>query len=314
MKLLARTVHDLRRLAAPDVAFGVAVLAVVVAVELLGRHTPTDLHDLMALFALGLVGALVGLRHRRRPLPWVTSLGAAAARLGTALRRATFEIGIDLRGTPRVRRGTPPIVVWLAVLLAGWSILAALFAADCPHALRAAMTGVFYLGYLLPMAFVWVVATAVSLLAFFIPAALIHDAFVGAHAGPGPRPRRREFWTICGYLLVLVTLGNRLPVAASLLICAAALAVYLVICWLPARSEVRFVWRPHGTIRAGSMSWSRWVSYEFSLIALAVFALVLTTCGDRLAGAATKAETMPVTAMIGLTLAWLAPGALVALL
>src|SRR5262245_12422774 len=111
MKLFARTAQDLRRLTVPDVAFGVAVVAVVVAVELLGRHTATDLHDLMALMALGLVGALVVLRHRRRPLPWVTSLGAAIARLGTALRRATFEIGIDLRGQPRVRRGTPPIVV-----------------------------------------------------------------------------------------------------------------------------------------------------------------------------------------------------------
>lgn len=314
MKLFARTARDLRRLGAPDVAFGVAVLAVVVAVELLGRHTGTDLHDLMALMALALVGALVGLRHRRRPLPWVSSLGAAFARLGGSLRRATFEIGIDLRGSPRVRRGTPRIILWLAAVLAGWTVLAAVFAADFPHGLRAAAVGVFYLGYLVPLALVWIVATAVSLLAFFIPAALIHDAFVGAHAGPGPRPRRREFWTICGYLLVLVTLGNRLPVAASLLICAAALVVYLVVCWLPARSEVRFVWRPYGTVRAGSMSWSRWVSYEFTLIALAVFALVLTTCGDRLAGVTAKVETMPVTAMIGLTLAWLAPGALVALL
>src|SRR5262245_2704442 len=248
MKLFARTARDLRRLAAPDVAVGVAVLAVVVAVELLGRHTATDLHDLMALLALGLVGALVGLRHRRRRLPWVSRLGAGIARVGTILRRTTFEIGIDLRGTPRVRRGTPAIVLWMAAILSGWSILAALFAADCPHGLRAAAVGVFYLGYLLPLAIVWIVATAVSLLAFFIPAALIHDAFVGAHAGPGPRPRRREFWTICGYLLVLVTLGNRLPVAASLLICAATLLLYLVICWLPARAEVRFVWRPHGTV------------------------------------------------------------------
>src|SRR5262245_29096178 len=122
MKLLARTVQDLRRLSAPDVVFGAAVLAVVVAVELLGRHTATDLHDLMALMALVLVGALVGLRHRRRPLPWVSALGALLARFGALLRQATFEIGIDLRGTPRVRRGTPPIVVWLAVILAGWSI------------------------------------------------------------------------------------------------------------------------------------------------------------------------------------------------
>src|SRR5438128_78518 len=143
MKLFARTARDLRRLAAPDVAFGVAVLAVVVAVELLGRHTATDLHDLLGLFALGLVGGLVGLRHRRRPLPWVTHLASAAGRVGTALRQATFEIGIDLRGTPRVRRGTPPIVVWLAVGLTGWALLAALFAADCPHGLREAAVGVF---------------------------------------------------------------------------------------------------------------------------------------------------------------------------
>src|SRR5262245_15722865 len=87
MKLLARTVQDLRRLSAPDVVFGAAVLAVVVAVELLGRHTATDLHDLMALMALALVGALVGLRHRRRPLPWVSALGALLARFGAYFDR-----------------------------------------------------------------------------------------------------------------------------------------------------------------------------------------------------------------------------------
>ena len=45
------------------------------------------------------------------------------------------------------------------------------------------------------------------------------------------------------------------------------------------------------------------------IITLAIFALILTALGDRIVGDAGP-ETMPVTALFGLMLTWLAPGAL----
>jgi hypothetical protein len=103
-------------------------------------------------------------------------------------------------------------------------------------------------------------------------------------------------------------------VAVALIWCSLTLAVYLAVCWLPARTDFRFLWRPYGTVRVRSLSWSRWVTWEFLLITLAVFALVLTACGDRAYGRPPAPETMPVTTMLGLTVAWLAPGALTTLL
>ncbi len=313
MKLLVRSVGEWQRLVAPDWLFTAGVLGIVVGIEALGRISDTDLHDLLAAVTLVMLGIGIGLRHRRRRLGWVRALGRAAARFGSAARAWTFEIGLDLRGEPRVRRGSPPIILALAGVLAAWAIAATIFAGYLPHGLRAAVAPRFYLGYLLPMASVWLALMAMTLLAMFLPYALIHDAFVAAHSGPGPRPRRREFWTLCTYYCGLTILGAFLPVAASLLACAALLAVYLGACWLPHRTDVRFLWRPHQSIQVRSLSWGLWVTWEFTLIALALCALVLTACGDRAWGELPRPETMPVTAMLGLTLAWLAPGTLAAL-
>jgi hypothetical protein len=315
MKLLVRSARDFGRLWSANLGLSLWVGGVVFAVEVAGRESResgTDLHDLLFLFVLAVFALLVLGRHRRVPLPWVTLLAGAGRRLGGRLRRATFEIGLDLRGHPRVRRGTPPVILWLAGTLAAWAALAALGASGLPHGLRAALTQVWYVGYLLLLAALWLGLSLLSVLAFFLPAALIHDACVGAHTGP--RPRRREFLALAGYFGSLVLLGALLPVAVALVWCGLALFAYLAVCWLPARADVRFLWRPHGTVRVRSLSWSRWVTWEFLLITLAVFALVLTACGDRAYGGTAAAETMPVTAMLGLTLAWLAPGALTTLL
>jgi hypothetical protein len=105
-----------------------------------------------------------------------------------------------------------------------------------------------------------------------------------------------------------------LPETVALAWCGLALAAYLVVCRLPARGDVRFLWRPYGTVRVRSLTWGAWVTWEFVLITLAIVALVLTALGDRVAGAAVTLETMPVTVLLGKMLIWLAPGALTALL
>src|SRR4051794_6909041 len=215
MKLLARTARDLRRLWTADLGVTVLVAAVAAALEVIGRQTAVsgfDLHDLIALPTASVLGVFVLVRHRRSPLGWVPGLSALGRRTGQWLRRGTFEIGLDLRGKPPVRRGSPPVVAWLAAGLAAWAAAAAWFAPDCPHRLRAAAAGTFYLGYLAGLALVWLGLMGMSLLAIFLPWALIHDRFVGAHAGPGPRPRSHEMLAFLGYLSVLILAGTYLPV------------------------------------------------------------------------------------------------------
>src|SRR6516164_9385248 len=133
MNVLARTARDLRRLWSADLGFTLGVAGAVLGVELFGRQSFYDLHDLLALFTLAVLALLVGVRHRRSPLAWVTALLAAGRRAGAWLRRGTFEIGLDLRGTPPVRRGTPPFILGLAAALAVWAAVAAWGAGDTPH-------------------------------------------------------------------------------------------------------------------------------------------------------------------------------------
>src|SRR5438309_5930571 len=155
MKLLARTARDLRRLGSPGGGFTLLVLGVALALEVLGRQSDSDLHDLLAAFTLSLVGMLVLARHRQSPLPWVGGAAALGRRAKDFLYRSTFEIGLDLRGTPRVKRGTPPAVLALAGVLLAWAGLIALAAADAPYNLRAVATRGFYLGYLLALVALW---------------------------------------------------------------------------------------------------------------------------------------------------------------
>jgi hypothetical protein len=317
MNLLVRTARDLRRLVSADIGFNVAIALVGVALEVIGRQTAHggyDLHDLLAFFTCVLLGILVVVRHRRSPLGWVTAIGAAGRRVGAWLRRWTFEIGLDLRGQPPVRRGSPPAVRWVAAVLAGWAIVALCVAPACPHQIRAVLAGVFYIGYLTLLAGLWLGMMAMGLLAAFLPAALIHDRCVGAHTGPGPRTRKPEYAAWFVYFGTLFVAGAALPVAVALEWCGLVMIAYLIVCRLPARGDIRFLWRPHGTVRVRSLTWGAWVTWEFLLITLAIVALVLTALGDRIFAAAVGPETMPVTSLLGLILAWLAPGALTALL
>lgn len=314
MNLLVRAARDLGRLVTPDIAFSAGIVAALVAVEALGRISTNDLHDLIALTLLVMLGTATISRQRRSPMGWITVAGRGLRTIGEWLRRNTFEIGLDLRGEPRVKRGSPRIVVLLAIVLGTWAVLAAVFAHQLPRDLRAALVRGSYLLYLAPLAILWTGSILLMLLSAFLPAAMLHDRFVAAHIDPGPRPRRREWAAVFGYFVMMTVLGSLLPVGVSLVVCAAFLVTYLVFCRLPGRASLNFLWRPTGTIRVRSLTWSDWVTWEYLLISLAVFALVLSSCGDRLWGASQAEETMPITALLGIGLAWLSPGALGALL
>jgi hypothetical protein len=311
MKLLARAVPRWRKLVRPATWYTLSVLLVGGAVEAMGRQTSTDLHDALSAAIVGLLALMVGLRHRREPLPWVERLAAVATRLGGWLRRFTFEIGIDLRGDPPVPRGLPPVLTAVIAGLVGWGALALAAGPYLPQGFRAVAVPVFYLGYLAALIVLWALLAAGVLLAMFVPFALIHDAFVAAHAGPGRRPRRGEFLVLSLYFAGLGLVGYHLPAAVPLAVAGVALAVTLVSVLLPHAASVQFLWRPRGGGAVRAIPWGAWVLGEFGLIALALAALVLTADGgwgpDRSSPAR---QAMPITTFLGGVLAALSPGLL----
>src|SRR5437879_532824 len=133
MELLTRTFRTVRRLLTPNGWFTFGAFLVLIAFEVIGRFTLTDLHD--AAIA-GFLAALIGwvcYRHRRKPLPWASVLARGGARLYQIAKGLTFELGIDMRGAPRIKRGYPPGVLTLGAVLIAWFVTLAAAGADLPQ-------------------------------------------------------------------------------------------------------------------------------------------------------------------------------------
>src|SRR5438105_1066021 len=145
MELLTRTYRTVRRLLTPNGWFTFAVALMLLALEVIGRYTANDLHDAVIASVLGVVVAMVCYRHRATPLPWATLLARTGTRLYQNAKTLTFELGIDMRGTPRIKRGYPPGVLILGAVLMAWFVALATVGSDLPQILRTLGTQVFYL-------------------------------------------------------------------------------------------------------------------------------------------------------------------------
>ena len=312
MELLTRTFATFRRLLSPNGWITLGLLVFLLALEALGRLGATsDLHDALAVSILALLGAFAYYRHRATPFGWASRLARVGSSMYNWAWSWTFDLGIDMRGSPRVKRGYPPAILAIGALLLAWLTVLIVLGADLPQGIRAAGVKSFYLGYLVFVALIWTLLIAGILLAFFIPMAMIHDSFVHAHEGDERRPRQREMGAMFLFFFCLAVVGWLIPIWGLLLVCAAALILNVATTVLPANSDVQFLWRPRNSVQVRTMPWSHWISCEFTLITLVLFDLVLTACGPRaLFGTAIARSPMPFTAMLGTLLAWLAPGLL----
>lgn len=316
MELLTRTWRDLRRLIGPDIWFTAAVLAVLVTVEVVGhRGCVSDVHDAVSVAVLGLVGLLIVSRHRQAPLAWVEALGGLAQRLWQALKMGALDIGVDLRGTPPLPRAIPRRITAGMVALGVTALTLLLFHSAFPHVLRVVGVRTFYIGYLLLLMALWVVLMVCTLVAIVIPTAIIHDAFVGRAGSQERWMRRRELFCLGIYYGLLLVAGSFLPLWVPLAMCVVALGINLATIVVPANPDVTFVWRRRGeTGKVRCMPWGQWVTCEFGILTLGTINLVALACGSSLLGyRGGVPDTMPITTGLGLVLAWLAPGALTAL-
>ncbi|MCS6851267.1 MAG: hypothetical protein NZ700_08885 [Gemmataceae bacterium] len=312
MNLLPRTFPSPRQLLSPNGWFSGCVLAALVALELLGRQGGTDVHDALVAGALAVVMLLTVARHRSERLFWVDRLIALGQALRHRLRGLAFELGVDLRGTPPVPPGYPRVVKSLTLFLVGWTALLCLTAPALPGSFRQTAASICYLGYVLVLVGLWLALLAGILISAFILVALIHDNFVGSYLGQGQRSRRTEALTVAVYFASLGLASLVLPGWVPLVWCLAALAVNFATIVLPSNSDVQFLWKPKNARVIRSIPWGRWVACEFTLVTLLVINLTLSSCGS-LVITGEPATTMPLTNLLGIFLAWLAPGALTGL-
>lgn len=310
MQVVLRTMVALRRWATPDVGFTILVIGAVLAIEILGRNATSDLHDLLAILALGLLGLLIATRHKRSSLSWVCSLHRPLDWLIAATRGWLFQMGLDMRGQPAVKRGAPPLIRTAALVLAMITVLLAGVSPWLPIAVRTCLMSVSYVVYLFALLALWTSLTAAILLSAFVPLAVIHDTFIARHHGRSRRSRRGELFAVGFYFGILFALGANLPFWIAPVCCLVLTLCYLIGV-IPSRQfSVQFLWRPRGSIQVRSLTWGQWVRWEFILIGLTVQLLSVAACGAVIWGNDHSTTVMPLTSLLGMALAWLGPGLL----
>src|SRR5581483_9121815 len=136
MRLLGLVLPRGLRTPPPGTGFTLALCGCLVGLEAVGRVAASDVHDLLAGFALLTIGATVAVRHRRAPLPWVTRLAGWLRRGLASAAWLRLDHGYDLRGTPPIPRKTPRVVWALVLALIVWAALAVVAWAAFPSGWR----------------------------------------------------------------------------------------------------------------------------------------------------------------------------------
>ena len=124
-----------------------------------------------------------------------------------------------------------------------------------------------------------------------------------------------EFFWLSAYFGGLLLAARLLPPWVSLVACFLAMFTNLLTIVVPANPDVSFVLGDRRGERAWRcIPWGQWVICEFSMLTLGTMDVILLACGSSvLSDAPTAQDIMPVTTVFGLVLAWLAPGAMWAL-
>src|SRR5687767_12564416 len=133
MELLTRTYRDLRRLLGANGWFTCGAVAILACLEIVGRRTTSDLHDLLSVFILAIWTGVAVAWHRQANLASVGFLQRLGKSFLSFLNRFAFEIGIDMRGKPPIPRGYPPAVTGTILVLLAWAGLLLLFRDAVPH-------------------------------------------------------------------------------------------------------------------------------------------------------------------------------------
>jgi hypothetical protein len=310
MNLLVRAILGLRRRTTEGLGFAVLAIGTLAAVEVLGRKSTSDLHDLLAVVVLALVAILAVARHKKSPLPGAASVSEFSHRVLDFAKNYSIQFGLDFRGEPPVKRGVPPLIRWSIVGMAAAASVLWFLSAHTPHDVRTAIITVTYVGYLLLLVGLWFAIAFAILLVAFVSVAIIHDSLIHRHYRTRIRARRSVGVAIAIWFGLISMVGALVPLRFAPIVCLILAAACLVGAVPPRKFVVQFLWRPHNSIQVRSMPWARWVTCQFVLIGIAVLALIFASCGAVISGDESAHAVMPLTTMLGAFLAWLGPGLL----
>ena len=283
---------------------GLAWLAPLAALEVLGRSSPNDAVDGLGVVALALLAGLAWARRGERARERSRALAGLARR---ARERWIPRVGLDLRGDPPLEARFPRFFVaafWGTLLLAACM---ALSLPAWPGEVRELVRGASGLVWLALLAGLWLALAAGALFFFAVPLAYI-DSWIDTSAlRKQGETRLLPNLGLCAFVAI-ATAAWALPVAWGLALVLGAFAVFVALMLAAPFSDVRLAWAPRGAPRAlTGMSWRMTNAAGGLWLVAMIFIVAALAAGGRFVGE--ESPTTAVTSFLGLLFVWCATGA-----
>jgi hypothetical protein len=312
MKLLTQTLPQVRQIVRQGGWFSPALIASTFALEFFGRKSANDFYDTLGAGSLVLLIAIVAIRHRAEPLGWVKYLGRQVWRVSRFADHFKIDFGPDLRGTPPIPRKLPLSVHLTIGLLFVWSAAALSLWYYLPTGWRAYAVQGSYIFYLIGMLGLWGLLFAGALGGIYFPFMLFnHLCPRGTRGQDEPKMSRGQLAFLGGYVAAVILACWTLPLWLVPAFCGlAVVAVTLLALW-PRKPEVQFIWRAEGSRYVWSVTTPKLLWITTTVVTLLLLASIATAAGGRVLGNTGGDIDMPVTVMLGATVAWLTPGILI---
>jgi hypothetical protein len=305
MRLLAATLPKLARLVPTNRHLvGAGILLVLVALELVGRLTQSDLHDGLAACVLIAGSAMLLFRKPRRHFPGLALLRRQGQKMFEHFRA---NYGLDLRGSPTIPSRFPSgawfillgLVTWTSVASAAWWLF--------PEGWREIGVRSSYTVYLITVTLLWA-----SLIVTMLGSLLATAYLMGWHLNMSrAKPHDRKSFLlmlVLAYLGLVIVLMKFVPTIFVLGFCSilALMAFGLAVGYRS--GEPAILWRS-GTGRPIYSIAENRILAGLAGVAVLFFAnLVLTACGGRLFSVPSKDDPMAITMYLGTSVAWMLPG------
>jgi len=279
-------------------------LGAIVAAEILGRRSPSDVWDAIGVFVFGALVAVTIPRVTDCRLAITTRLRGAIRKLGRRALALWPEMGVDIRGEPPIPRGFPNIMLGLAfgiAMIAGcvfW--LRSAFPAPARETLLAISPTILFL----LLGLYWT-----GLLGLFGFSALstwrdMNDHVVDAGFPSGKRDGVRLAVAIA-WLGLIAALAFLVPIRFAWMLCGGAGAVGFFAAWTIDRYEkLRILWRagpgaePRIFYAGAGVRWDAFV--------MACLVPLLTIPGTGVGRAGAMVDTVPITLGLAAAAAWAA--------
>jgi len=310
MKILTRMIPASGLIFRRGVWFTPLLLMSLVSLEVLGRRSASELHDIPGAAALIilLLGTLI--RHRSQSLEWIAAVERFAVRASRRLNALRIDVGLDLRLTPVIPRRLPQALVLGLACLMAINAAAALVWYYIPGGWRGAMIHASYLVYLSVAILLWGLLFLTALAGVWVPAVLLGQWLSKGDRVRGNklRVRRLQMVFLATYVPAVSLAIAYLPMWIPPTLCVTMLVVLSLASVWPVRRDIEFIWRHTGTRRVFSISIHGLTVAFCGIALLSIDALILASIGGLVQNRPEQAETMVLSTLLGVCVAWLAPG------